>query len=84
MKRGKSPQWKINSANGCTLCPHPNPEEFKMEQSVRAASLCVLSASAHAEKPNQRDTSEVHVILKRFNAVFNWIEAHYFSIQKGH
>lgn len=36
---------------------------FKGEQSVRAAFLGVLSASAHAEKLNQKDTSKVHVIL---------------------
>lgn len=36
---------------------------LKREQSVKAPFLSVLSASAHAEKPNQRDTSKVHVIL---------------------
>lgn len=37
--------------------------DSKREQSVNSPFLSVLSASAHAEKPNQRDTSKVHVIL---------------------
>lgn len=41
----------------------PPEADLKREQSVKAAFLSVLSASAHGEKPNQRDTTKVYVIL---------------------
>lgn len=43
--------------------PTPPEADLKREQSVKAAFLSVLSASAHGEKPNQRDTTKVYVIL---------------------
>lgn len=43
--------------------PTPPEADFKRVQSVKAAAPSVLSASAHGEKPNQRDTTKVYVIL---------------------
>lgn len=53
--------------HACTIRIHkkktPPEADLKREQSVKAAFLSVLSASAHGEKPNQRDTTKVYVIL---------------------
>lgn len=55
--------FRIQTREEKKFQPNSPEADLKREQSVKAAFLSVLSASAHREKPNQRDTTKVYVIL---------------------